>query len=483
MSFSSWLRTSRVRRGLAAGALILATGGCILFRARSDAHVAVPAGPTENITGALLANAINAGSFAGGGAHGALALSHTKVLAGKDRQAFAVLTMSADAVDRAAAHAPLSMAVVLDTSGSMEGDKIQQAKDSVVRMIRDMRDDDEIAVIRYSDDADVVQSLARVGSVRESLIAKVRALRAGGGTAIPRGLSGGMKALADAARNRVRRVVLVSDGLDSTRAEAERLASDGFEHGVVVSSLGIGLDFDEAYMSSVSRVGHGNFAFVEDASALAKFLKREFDETAATTIESATATIKLPKGVRFVRALGADATPRGDDVELKLGSLFAGDERRVVVELSVAMEAGDTRALTGSVAWKRLGASAAEASLPALELAATTDEAQVTAGIDGAVLANATSVLASARQLEASAAWTQGDTARAKSLWAQNQRDLSAAAAVAPAPAATSLELQKNDYAAGTATMATSSPASTAGKRAAKAAAQKDVDNIQRKSY
>ncbi len=483
MSISMWLRTPRVRRGLAAGALILATGGCILFRARSDSHTMMPTGPTESITGALLATAVNGGSFSGGGAHGALALSHTKVLAGRDRQVFAVLTMSADSVDRAAAHAPLAMAVVLDTSGSMEGDKMQQAKDSVVRMVRDMRDDDEIAVVRYSDDSEVVQSLARVGQIRESLIAKIRALRAGGGTAIPRGLKSGMKALADAGNERVRRVVLVSDGLDSTRAEAERLASDSFEHGVVVSSLGIGLDFDEGYMSAVSRHGHGNVAFVEDGAAIAKFLKRELDETAATTIENATAHLALPKGVRFVRALGADATTHGDEVELKVGSLFAGDERRVVVELSVEMDAGDGRALTGTVAWKRLGAGAAEASLPALQLVASTDESAVTAGIDGAVLANATSVLASARQLEAAAAYTRGDTARAKSLMQQNQADLSAAAAVAPKPAATALEMQKQDYAGSAATMATSSPTSETWKRAAKGSAQKDNDNMNRKTY
>jgi len=360
---------------------------------------------------------------------------------------------------------------------------MQQAKDVVVRVVQSMRDEDEIAVVRYSDDAEVVQSLARVGTMRESLIAKVRALRAGGGTAIPRGLSSGMKAIADAERGRVRRVVLVSDGLDGSRGETERMASDGFERGVVVSSLGIGLDFDEGYMSAVSRAGHGNFAFVEDGAALAKFLKREIDETAATAIENATARLTLPKGVRFVRALGADATTKGDDVELKIGSLFAGDERRVVVELSASMDAGDGRAIGGSVSWRRLGASGAEASLPALQLVASNDEGAVQAGIDGTVFASATSVLASARQLEANAAYSAGDSARAKSLMQQNQQDLSKAQLVAPKPMAAALDRQKLDYAAGAATMATAAPTSTTWKRAAKGAAQKDGDNMMRSTY
>ena len=178
--------------------------------------------------------------------------------------------------------------VLFAASGSMDGEKMDQAKHSCEQLIRDMDADDEIAFVRYSDDAEVIQSLARVGTVRESLMARVRGLTAGGGTAIPRGLSRGLSALASTHGERIRRVVLVSDGLDSTRAEAERLASDSFERGITISSMGIGLDFDESYMGGVARSGHGNFGFVKDGAALATFLHRELEETANTIVENAT---------------------------------------------------------------------------------------------------------------------------------------------------------------------------------------------------
>ena len=483
MSIVSWLRTPRIRRSVAASAIVLASGGCILYRARPTGPAGGPSGtPTEIIAGLSLANAVNATSFAGAGAHGQLALSHAKVLAGAERQVFAVLTMTAESADIAREHAPLSIAVVLDTSGSMEGDKIQQAKDSVVRLVRDMKDDDEIAVVRYSDDSEVLQSLARVGSVRESLIAKVRGLRAGGGTAIPKGLSQGMRSLEVAGRGRVRRVVLVSDGLDSTRVQSERLASTSFESGVVVSSMGIGLDFDESYMGAVARAGHGNFAFVEDAAARATYLRRELQETASTTIERATAHLALPKGVRFVRAIGADATATEDGVELKMGSLFSGDERRIVVELAAKLDAGESRAFGGHVSWNRVGGSGAEARLTALGLEATDDKAAVQATLDGAVLANATSVLASTRQLEATEAYNHGDQKRAQELTRANMVDLAAVAANAPAPLATALTKQKDDYAESAQAMASAAPTSDRGKHAAKQSAQRDLDNVARPS-
>ena len=87
---------------------------------------------------------------------------------------------------------------------------------------------------------------------------------------------------------------------------AETIARQSAEQGVTISSLGVGLDFDEAYMGAVARSGRGNFVFVSDAAALATFLKRELKETATTTVEKAEVRLKLPEGVLFVRATGAD---------------------------------------------------------------------------------------------------------------------------------------------------------------------------------
>ena len=141
------------------------------------------------------------------------------------------------------------------------------------------------------------------------MIARVSALSANGGTNIAPALSAGLRALEGAARGRVKRVVLASDGLDGTRVQSESVARESAGRGVTVSSMGIGLDFDEGYMGGVAQAGHGNFAFVRDGAALTTFLQRELLETASTTIESAAARIKLPEGVRFVRAIGADARP------------------------------------------------------------------------------------------------------------------------------------------------------------------------------
>jgi Ca-activated chloride channel family protein len=486
-SIVTWLRTPRIRRGLAASAVLLSAGGLILFRAPTTFGGPTP--PPSYST--PLGQGTNFTTFSGPGMHGQIALSHTRLLAGTPTRVYAEVRMVADAGDRPVDRAPISMAIVLDTSGSMEGEKIQQAKDSVVRLIRDMRDDDEVAFIRYADDASVLQPLTRVGNVRSALIDQIRAIQAGGGTAIPRGLSAGLAQLDLAARGRVRRVVLASDGLDSTRAEAERLASSSFERGITVSSMGIGLDFDESYMGSVARAGHGNFAFVKDASALAGFLKQELVETATTSIENATVRLQLPASMRFVRAIGADARVNGtrwpgggsttSDIDLSVGSLFAGDERRVIVEMEGTASPGAQLAFGGSVSWNRVGGAHSDVGIGQLALIGTTDPSAVEAGRDGRVFASATSVTASTAQLEAAEAYQKGDVDKAQRLMDLSILELQVAATSAPAPAASALERQWTEYKARKPAMA--KPGSGAGNMAAKKGAATDNNNLTRSAF
>jgi Ca-activated chloride channel homolog len=482
MILPSWFRSPRVRRGIALSAVVLATGGLVLYRAPASAH---PGDSSLFRPSGALAAGKNSAAFSGAGAHGMISLSHTRVLSGQGTTIFADVRVVADseARGRDEKRAPISLAVVLDTSGSMSGEKIEEARRSVLRLLSEMRDDDEIAVIRYSDTSEVVQPLARVGAVRSDLAARIARLDAAGGTNIPGGLAHGLRALEESARGRVRRIVLVSDGLDNTRSRAEELARESFSSGITVSSLGVGLDFDESYMGSLAQNGHGNFAFVKNGASLASFLHRELEEAATTTVENARVRLRLPRGVRFVSATGADAVDNDGEIELVLGSLFAGDERRVVVELTATAYDGSSLDFDTRATWTQVGGRAASVVAPRLSLVATADAESVERGKDGAVLASATSVIASQRQIEAANAYAQGDVLRAAELAQKNEVALATAMKAAPAPAAMALDSQRKAYAETREGFSKNAPASAAGRAAAKEATAKDLGNLNRSVF
>ena len=469
-----WLRTPRARRGLALGIVVLATGGLVLARA--------PAISSSSTFGIAVGQ--NASSFSGPGASGSLALSQTKVLTGGAQSVFAELRLKADE-SRAMAEvrAPLSLAIVIDTSGSMSGEKIESAKRSVTTLLRQMRDDDEVALVRYDNSHEVIQSLARVGAVRSSLIDRVSSLSASGGTNIPPALSQGLALLADAGARRVRRVVLVSDGLDGGRTRSVDIATSASDSRTTISALGIGLDFDEGYMSAVANAGRGNFGFVQNASALARFLQRELEETANTVVESAHASIDLPPGARFVRAVGAQANVVGDSVELGIGSLFAGDERRVIIELAMDAEHGESMPLRANVSWQRVGGDRVSSKLAALEVTGERNEESVLASRDGRVYASAMSATASLRQIAAAEAYARGDSNQADQLLSQNMQALQVAAAAAPKAEKAALDRQMAETGEARDKFKKLLPGSAAAKAAGKASAAKHSENLSRSAF
>ncbi len=472
MPMPTWLRMPRIRRSIALASIVLSVSGLYLLHAEA-------ARPATGVGTALSSTQV---SFAGPGGHGTFSTSQSSVLSGSGTL-FAQLDLEADREARGLERAPLSLAVVLDTSGSMSGEKLSEAKRSVERLVQGMRDDDEILLVRYSDRSEIVQPLARVGQVRLALLERVRQLEASGGTNIPGGLSESERLLSSASSGRVRRIVLVSDGLDSSRSRAEDLARESFARGMTVSTLGIGLDFDESYMGSLAQVGHGNFAFVRDSSTLTAFLERELVEAASTTLEKGKLRVKLPRGVTLVRVAGAEGREVDGAVEVDVGSVAAGDRRRIVLELRAHLEVGERVPLDAEVSWNRVGGSPVKLAVVGLALHATDDMAAIDRSRDGTIFAGATSAFASVRQLEAALAYTSGDVKRAEALTEENEKALDLAARIAPAAAAAPLQKQRAAYGEARRDFATVAPRSAAGNAAAKSVFAKELDNTRKNAF
>ena len=84
----------------------------------------------------------------------------------------------------------------------------------------------------------------------------------------------------------IRRIVLISDGQANhglyDRDELAQLAGETAARGVSISTVGVGLDFDEQTMLRLAEVGRGNYYFVEDTGALAAMFDRELSGLAET---------------------------------------------------------------------------------------------------------------------------------------------------------------------------------------------------------
>src|SRR5204862_1401175 len=107
---------------------------------------------------------------------------------------------------------PVSLGIVLDTSGSMAGEKIDNALAAIDRFLTTLLDPtDEIFIYRFSNFPELLQDWT---SDRRRLSRVVGRITAGGGTAMYDALAEAVP-MAQTGQNRKKAVVLISDGNDT----------------------------------------------------------------------------------------------------------------------------------------------------------------------------------------------------------------------------------------------------------------------------
>ena len=416
---------------MALAAVVLAFAGIVVLRTRTSA--AEPIAPPPRLDRASATRL----EVSTPELRGVFALTQGAVLAGGTREAFGELRLEALAQEGRTERRPVSLAIVLDTSGSMYGDKIDQARDSIRRLVERMHPEDRVAIVVYSHDARTLQALAPVSDVRARLDSLLREIEAMGGTNIPAGLDEGVRALAPTPGGMSQRLVLVSDGLDGSGQSLGRVQGtvrDRATAGATVSALGVGIDYDERWLTGVADAGRGNYAFLSDGVQLASFLTRELEQAATTVAESTTIRLRLPGGWRVANVYGATQTQDGNDVLVPFGALFAGERRRATLRLEVlAPEAGDLGAMQVALRYRAARGGQERLLEPgALALRAVTDEALVTASRDVTLHAEAVAQHLDARQAEAVDLWRQGDVDGAQRITRGNVAQMRQMEAEAP---------------------------------------------------
>jgi Ca-activated chloride channel family protein len=269
-------------------------------------------------------------------------LSQKRLPSGRTGKVYVKVAVTG-APDRGDARAPVNAAIVLDRSGSMAGEKLEQAKQAAIAALERLSPDDIVAVVAYDTTVRVLVPATRATDKRE-IVRAIRGLTAGNTTALYAGVSRGAhevrKFLAD---ERVNRVILLSDGLANVGPSSpELLAQLGAslaKDGISVSTVGLGLDYNEDLMTRLARASDGNHAFVEHPSALASIFDHEFGELLSIVAKEVEVRIECPRGVRPVRVLGRDAEIAGQTVFVRLGQVGSRQERYVLLEAEVSPRA------------------------------------------------------------------------------------------------------------------------------------------------
>lgn len=250
-----------------------------------------------------------------------------------------MLELVAPAPDGAGRRAPATVEVVLDRSGSMAGPPLAAAQRSLRALVDRLDADDRFGLVAFDDEVHVAVPAGPVAD-KPALKAAIGALGPGGTTNLSGGLVRGMQEAQRVAGEGGATLLLLSDGHANAGvtdpALLEVKAAAAHRAGVVTSTIGLGLGYDERALAAIARGGRGDHVFAEAADDAVPAVAGQVDGLLSRAVQAASLLIRPTGDVQGV-TIHNDVPGQGvqGGVMLELGDLWAGETRRLLLGLDV----------------------------------------------------------------------------------------------------------------------------------------------------
>lgn len=338
---------------------------------------------------------------------------------------------------------PLDLAVVIDRSGSMRGDKMRDVKSAALGLLDGLHDGDTVSLISYSDDVTMHGVRLPVNEAgRAALRTALLGLEADGGTALGPGLLHALGVTESAPRDALRlaHVLLFSDGLANVGEQRPEVlgarAAQAFSGGISVSTLGVGVDYNEDLMTRLADQGGGRYHFIRNSEAIAGILDDEMKGLVATVARGIDMSVSTAPGVEVSAIFGYPTSQDGKAMHARVGSLGASQTREILMRVRLPETVAPRVALgTLRVVFLDVTAGGAQRQIDVPLDAAVTADAAVARSSENRDVTVRVAEVQSAETLELAArAADRGDFAAASGSIDRQLGDLRVQAAAAPSP-------------------------------------------------
>lgn len=239
---------------------------------------------------------------------------------------------------------PLHLTWLIDASCSMS-EQLHLVQDTLESLTPQLRDDDTVAVVRFSEQADVV--LPPTSGTHPGMAEVIERLQAEGSTSLEAGLTRAYEVAAQRLdRDGAHRVVLCTDGMPNVGAltadALSTLVRPWTERGVGLTALGFGRQgYRDELMEAFADASDGNYGYIDGFGWGRGILVDRFVENFVVVARDAKAQVTWnPRAVTAWRQLGyadrrlADEAFRDDTADA--GELGPGHQVTLLYEVRLA---------------------------------------------------------------------------------------------------------------------------------------------------
>ncbi|HUT74394.1 MAG TPA: VWA domain-containing protein [Armatimonadota bacterium] len=242
---------------------------------------------------------------------------------------------------------------------------------AIKRVVGALGDSDSASVVAFADRANTVYDGVRgldkgqMFEVINELLTDSTAFELGDGTRMAQAVELAAKQVERSSQpGAVARVIIMTDGIvhdpSDTLARIEALRTLG----AGITTIGIGLDFDEEYLTRIADRSGGQYYYAEDPAELGEHLSAELARLQATAAQEVTVGLKGERDAVVVDLYQVQPAIKGFDeivteqgwTRVKLGELPGGEVSAVLAELGLPeLPDGSQQVATLEVSWRPLG--------------------------------------------------------------------------------------------------------------------------------
>lgn len=242
----------------------------------------------------------------------------------------------------------VNLAIVIDRSGSMEGEKIVRAREAAIAAVERLDERDRVSVIIFDEEIETIVPAQSAANIKE-IVRKIQRIEARGSTAIFGGVSHAASEIRkNLDRGMINRIILLSDGQanvgPASPHELGRLGVAMMKEGISVSTVGVGLGYNEDLMTALAGKSDGNSYFVENSDDLPRIFSTELGDVLSVAAKKVKLTVRFSKGATPVELIGRDGRIADGVVTIDFNQIYSGQEKYVLIRTEFTVgENGERR--------------------------------------------------------------------------------------------------------------------------------------------
>jgi Ca-activated chloride channel family protein len=234
---------------------------------------------------------------------------------------------------------PLNLCLVIDRSGSMEGEPLDYVKRACGHVVDLLEPTDVLSVVTFEEQVDVVMPARRV--VNKQLIKEhIQRIQPGNTTNLYDGIVAGASQVASVRSDAyVNRLIVLTDGEPTAGIKDFQSIVGSVQEqksrGISVTALGFGPEYNEELLAGIAKRSGGNYYYISRPDLIPEVFRKELEALLTVTAKNLRLRLLLSRWVQARQIYGHLPTFGNRSVEAPLPDLERGMSLSAVVEMEL----------------------------------------------------------------------------------------------------------------------------------------------------